>query len=207
MVLAGATSWICGAPLRLRGGGIGDRRQHLVIANHLLGRIAGLRQGFRHHHRDRVAHMAGLAGRQRRMRRHLHRAAVLGMDQPAADQVADLVGGELGAGEHRQHARHRGGGFVVDLLDTGMGVRRAHEIGMRLAGPRDIGGVVALAGDETLVLFTAHRRADPGRAHGGLLSQSNTGGHQGRPYSAARFPACSPPMARAPAAMALTMLW
>ena len=155
--------------LVLRLGGIGDRRQHLVIANDLLGGIPGLRQGIRHHHRDRVPHMAGLAGRERGMRRHLHRGAILGMDEPAADEVADLVGRELSSGEHRQNARHRGGGLGVDLLDAGVGMRRAHEIGMRLARLLDIGGVVTFAGDETLVFLAAHRRADPGRAHGGLL--------------------------------------
>ena len=91
------------------------------------------------------------------------------MDHPAADETADLVGGKLGAGEHREHARHRGGGLVIDALDLGVRVRRTQETGVRLARAVDVGGVVALAGDETLILLAANRRTDAGRAHGGLL--------------------------------------
>ena len=81
--------------LLLRRGGIGDRRQHRVIDFDLLGGVARLRQRLGDHDRDRIADMAGLAVGERRMRRHLHRRAVLGMDHPAADQIADLVGGKL----------------------------------------------------------------------------------------------------------------
>jgi hypothetical protein len=38
-----------------------------------------------------------------------------------------------------------------------------------LAGPVDIVGVVALAGDEAVIFLTAHCGADPRRAHGSLL--------------------------------------
>ena len=154
--------------LFLRRGGIGDRGQHRVIDLDLLGGVARLRQGLGDHHRDRIADMAGLAAGERRMRRHLHRRAVLGMDHPAADEIADLVGGKLGAGEHRQHARHAGGRLGVDRFDRGVGVRRADEIGKGLARPVDVVGVMALAGDEAVIFLAAHRGADPGCAHGGF---------------------------------------
>src|SRR5208337_4111283 len=85
------------------------------------------------------------------------------------DEVADLVGRELGAGQHRQHAGHGGGRLGVDRLDARMRVRRAQELNESLARPADVVGVLALAGDETEVFLAAHRRADAGRAHGALL--------------------------------------
>src|SRR5215470_8797360 len=126
------------------------------------------------------------------------------MDHPAANEIADLVGGKLGPGEHREHAG-RGRGFRrIDALESRVRVRRAHEIGVSLSRPADVVGVVAFAGDETLVLLAAHRGADPGRAHG--LP----------PWMDSSFIVWSmiffmlyapPPMARAPAAIDLTMLW
>ena len=157
---------------RLRLRRIGHRRQHFVIDLDLLGGVLGLRQGLGNHHGDGIADVAGLRLRQRRMRRHLHRAAVLGMDHPAADQIAQLVDREIGAGEHRHHARHFTRCRGVDALDARMGMGRADETGMGLAGSVDVGGVVPLAGDESLVLFAAHRRADAGRAHAFLPSRN-----------------------------------
>ncbi len=137
--------------------------------------------------------------RQRRMRRHLHRRAVLGVDHPAADQTADLVGGELGAGQHGKHARHPVGGSVIDLADFGARMGRPQEAGMGLPRAVDVGGVLALAGDEALILFAAYRRTDAGRAHGSLLPGMTP------LRSTYAFAAC--PIALAPAAIALTMLW
>ncbi len=153
----------------LRLGRIGHRRQQFVIDLDLLGAVA--RRGHRlgDHHRDRVADMVDRIGGERRMRRHLHRRAVLGMDHPAADQIADLVGGELRPGEHVDHAGHGLGRGGVDALDPGPGMRRAHEHGAGLARPVDVVGVLALSGNETDVFLAAHRRANSGRAHGGFL--------------------------------------
>ena len=85
--------------------GIDDRGQHLVIDHHLLGGVLGLRQRIGDHHGDRVADVIGLADGDRRVRRHLHRRAVLRQHSPAADQVAELVLGELRAGEARRRRR------------------------------------------------------------------------------------------------------
>src|SRR5262245_10362775 len=120
------------------------------------------------------------------------------MDHPAADEMADLVGSEIGAGEHVDAGApaHRA---RVDALDFGVRVRRADEERMALARAVEVVGVMATSGDEPDVFLAAHRGADPGRAHGvlpaGLVS-----------YSAACL-APPPPMSRAPAAIALTMLW
>ncbi len=154
---------------RLRLGRIDHGGQHLVVDLDLLGGIACLRQSFADHHRHRVADMVHRAGGERRMRRHLHRRAVLGVDHPAADQIADLVVGEIGAGEHRNHAGQFPGRSGIDALDFRAGVRRTHEHGAGLARPHHVIGILSLAGNKAEVFLAAHRRADPGRAHGGLL--------------------------------------
>src|SRR5207344_3082636 len=91
--------------------------------------------------------------------------AILGVDHPAADQIADLVCGKLRAGEHREHARACVRGFGIDALDGGVRVRRAHEHRVGLSGAAHVIGVVAVPRDETLVFLAADRRTDSGRAH------------------------------------------
>jgi len=115
-------------------------RQHRVIDFDFLSRIARLRQRLGEHHRDRIADMAGLAIGERRMRRHFHRRAVLGMDHPAADQIADLVVGELDAGEHGKPRPASPRPLSVDGFYRGMRVRRANEVGVSLTGPIDVVG-------------------------------------------------------------------
>ena len=83
--------------------------------------------------------------------------AVLGVDHPAADQIADLVVDDLLAGQHGDHARHLLAGGGVDALDLGVGVRAADELRIGHAVQADVVDVAALAGDETLV-FLAQRR-------------------------------------------------
>ena len=67
-------------------------------------RRLGLLLGLGDDHRHVIADIAHLALRQDRMRAGLHGRAVLGMDHPAADQPADLVLGDILAGEHRDDA-------------------------------------------------------------------------------------------------------
>ena len=106
------------APGRCAVARVDDGRQHLVVDDDRFGRVPGLRQRLGDHHRDVVADIAHLALRQRRMRAGLHRRAVLGVDHPAADQTADLVGGEIVAGEHGEDARHRQRRRRVDRSDV-----------------------------------------------------------------------------------------
>src|SRR5260370_20204111 len=130
------------------------------------------------------------------------------MDHPAADQIADLVGGEFGSSKNREHARHLGRGAGVNRFDGRVGMRRAKKIGVSLPRPIDIVGIVAGAGDEAAVFFSAYRGADTGRAHGLRPPRSPLFSFPIRPtYSAALAAAPPPRMARAPAAIALTMLW
>ncbi len=196
--------------LLLRSGGVGDRRQHRVIDFDLLGGVARPRQRLADHDGDRVADMAGFAIGKNGMRRHFHRRAILGVDHPAADQIADLVAGELRAGEHREHAGHGGGGFGVDRFDRRVRMRRADEIGKSLARPVDVVGVMARAGDEAAIFLATHRCADTGSTHWHCLRRFALP-QRNSFYSAALLVApvleSRPFIARAPAAMALTMLW
>ena len=90
------------------------------------------------------------------------------MDHPAADQAADLVLGDVLAGEDMDvvAALQLGG---VDALDVGMRVRRAHEHGVGLARAIDVVGVLALAGDEALVFLAPYWRSDAGCGSWGFL--------------------------------------
>jgi hypothetical protein len=119
------------------------------------------------------------------------------VDHPAADQVADLIGGKLRPGQDRDHAGHAAGLRRVDILDVGVSVRRANKNRARFASPHDVIGILALAGDETDVFLAAHRRADPGRSHWRFPVLSLLG-LDVRSYFA---------IARAPAATDFTMLW
>src|SRR4029077_10611275 len=87
-------------------------------------------------------------------------------NHPTAYEIADLIGGEFGAGKNREHTQHLGGRLDVDRLDCGVSVRGTEEISVSLAWPVDIVGVVTGPGDEAAVFFAAHRGADTGRAPG-----------------------------------------
>src|SRR5262249_28476550 len=82
----------------------------------------------------RIADMTYFIGGKRWMRRHLHWRAVLGVDHPPADQIADLVCRKLFAGEHVDDAWHCLGRRHINALDLRVGVRGADE--RRPGGPR-----------------------------------------------------------------------
>ena len=154
--------------LRLRR--VDDRGQLLVFDHDPLGRVAGLVLGLGDHHGDDIADIADDARRDRRMGAGVHRRAVLGMDHPAADQAADLVGGEIGAGQDRDHAGGAGRLGGADRVDAGMSVGRADED--RVGGVPDahVVGIPALAGQKALVLLAENPGADAVVSHGAFPS-------------------------------------
>ncbi len=151
----------------LRLGRIDHRRQHFVINLNLLGRVLALRQRLGNHHRDLIANAADFVRCDRRMWRHFHRRAILGMDHPAANQISDFILREIRACQHRDHAGHRSRRLGIDALYFRVRMRRAQKHRARLARPANVIGVLALAGNKAEVFLAAHRRADPGRTHGG----------------------------------------
>ncbi len=158
---------------RLRG--IRHGVEDLVVDLDHLGGVTRLALRLRDHHRHLVADIAHRVAGDRGVRAGLHRLAVLGMDEPAADQVADRAlvevvarGHELPevlAGVDRHHARGRLRGRDVDRPDPRMGVRRAHEDRVQLAGPVYVVGVVALACDEPAILHPRDAGADATLSH------------------------------------------
>ncbi len=131
------------------------RRQVLIVDDDLLGRVLRRLLRLGDHHRDRIADMAHLADRDHRMRRLGHRRAVLVVDLPAARQAADVVGRHVGAGIDRDHAWRLRRRRCVDAVDLRMRPVRATDIGIKLAGPVDVVGVVAAAAEEAHVLLAA----------------------------------------------------
>ena len=78
----------------------------------------------------------GFAGERRPVRDH-ELAAATPVERRVLRDVADPF--HVGGGQHREHARHRLGGFDVDRADVRERMRRAHEIGLQLAGQRRVG--------------------------------------------------------------------
>jgi hypothetical protein len=180
-----------------RGDDIDDRRLDCVVDDDLLGRVARRCQAVGDDHRDRVADMADTLDRQHRMRRLLHRRAVLRIDQPAAGQAADPLGRQVLAGEHRDDAGRRFGRAGVDTVEAGIGVRAAQDIGVKLARPVDVVGIGPLAGQEPVILAPPDRRADRSISHCRYSAATPWGFGAG----------ASPRMTAAPSAIASTMLW
>ncbi len=148
---------------RLRG--IGDRLQFLVGDLDRLGGVARLALGVGHHDHHRVADIADLVEGQRRPCAHLHRRAVLGMDHPAADQIADAVGLQFLAGQHAVDAGHGLRLLDVDLLDLGMRVGAAHECRVFHSRHNHVVDIASGAGDEPFVFLARNACADAFDSH------------------------------------------
>src|SRR5215467_2078341 len=88
------------------------------------------------------------------------------MDHPTADEVADLVLGDVGTRIDGKTAGRGNRGRGIDRLQGCMRVWRAHEHRIGLAWPIDVVGVLALAGDEALIFLAPNRSADAGGGHG-----------------------------------------
>jgi hypothetical protein len=176
---------------------VDDRRLDRVIDRDLLSGVARLRQAVGDDHGHRVADMAHAVNREHRMRRLLHRRAVLRIDQPAAGQAADLVLGHVLAGVDGNDPRRLGRRARVDAAEFRVGVRAAQEIGVELARAVDVVGVGPLSGQEPVILAPQDRRADRSICHCRYSAATPWGLGAG----------ASPRMTAAPSAMASTMLW
>ena len=141
------------------------RRQRLVVDLDQLGGVAGLRQRLGDDEGDAVADVADAVGDEQRLEGAvaLRRAEIL-RHQRRGDG-AELVGDDVGAGQHQQHAGRGLGLGDVELLDPGVGVRRQHVDAVGHAGQHDVVDVAALPGQEALVLDPAHRLSDPELGH------------------------------------------
>ncbi len=144
---------------------VDDGGKLLPVDGDGVGGVARLAARARHDDRRRLADIAHRVLGERRIGAHLHRGAVLRGDRPAADQVADAVGGKLRAGQHLDDAGHLGGGGGVDLADLGVRMRRADEGRVAHAGHAHVVGIAAAAGDEALVFLAGNACANSFNAH------------------------------------------
>ncbi len=145
---------------------VGDGGQIGQVQDQKLRRVLRLLAGLGDHHRDRVADMAHLADRQHRMRRLGHRAAVLVVDLPAAGQAADLLGRQIGAGEHRHHTGGRRSRAGVDPVDARVRPVGALDVGIELARAVDVVGIMTAPAQEPNILLAADRGTDAFESHG-----------------------------------------
>ena len=136
------------------------RRQDVVVDDHRFGGVLRLLARLGDDEGDRIADMAHLALRQRRMRRLFHRQPVLAGDAPAAGEAADAGRFEVFAGEHREHARHRQRRRRIDRFDRRVRMRRAQEYAGHHVRALDVGDVIAAAGQESLILLAERPGTD-----------------------------------------------
>ena len=134
-------------------------RQRFIIDHDQLGGIARLLQGFRHHKGDAVADRAHLAARQDRPQRAVsfRPAHVFGHDR---HEAANLIGLDIGSGEHGENTGGRLGFRRVDTLDARVSVRRHDQNAVALERHVDVVDKAAAAGDEAGILEPRNRLAD-----------------------------------------------
>jgi len=119
--------------------------------------------------------------RERRPGRGEGGRAVASLARCVGRQVAEAVGGQVLARQHRDDAAgvQRGGGG--DGPDPGVGVGRPHDDGVGLAWQGHVVGIAAEAAQQARVLQTAH-----GLSHGELLDGHRLP-HAARVYASSRI--------------------
>ena len=140
----------------------GTRR---VVHGHALGRVPRKIERVGDHHRHRIADMHRPADRDGGAERQGHRAAVALLVGRHRRHRAEAVGAIVLAGQHGVHAGHLQRGARIDAADVGVGVRRAHDRGVKLAGELEIVVVAPAAGEQARVFAPPHRLTDRKFAH------------------------------------------
>ena len=163
--------------IELRGTGGGGvlrsrhRQQRVDIGEQRLRPIAGLLQGFPHHHRQRLADIAHPALGQRVLHRLRRGGAIMVGAGHVVLHRLDAGGLQIGHRDHLQHPRHRQGCVHIQAAQNPMCHPAAHHHHIGLARQVFVGGVVAFAAQQHRVLPAgyglAHRELT-GRQHVGL---------------------------------------
>ncbi len=146
-----------------------DGRQRLVVDLDQFGGVARLHRRFRDHEGDAVADRAHLVGFEDRTQRAeaLRAAHIL---RHRRREAAELVGDDIGAGEHREHALGRPSLGGVDAFDARMRMRRHDNGRVALVRQLDVVDIAAAAGDEARVLDPGHGLTDAELVHAFLLA-------------------------------------
>ena len=134
--------------------------QNTVIDNNFFSGIFGLLKRISNHHGHMVAHVAHLALGKCRVGTGFHGRTVFGMDHPAADQTTNLVRCNILSRVNCEYAWHFQSSRVIHFFQGGMGMGRAHEEGIGLAGAVYVVCVIALTCYITVVFLAAHRCAN-----------------------------------------------
>ena len=152
--IAGDVSAQLGRARSQRRPSIADCGQGLVADHHPLAGITRLRCRLRHHKGHRVANMAHRVARQRVARRLAPLTAITALERRQGRQAANAGSGQIGMGQHREHARHGTRRCGVEAGDARMGMRRAQHAGMGLARQAQVIGIAARAAQQGIVFDT-----------------------------------------------------
>ncbi len=135
---------------------VDDGRQRLQVDRDELGRVLGGVAALRHHHGDRLADVTHLVGGKERLLRIVqlvaHVGLPLGRQRELGIRHRRQQLQKLGAAHHQGNAGRGGGGGRVHRPDAGVRHRTAHEGHVEHAGEDQIRHVLALAGEEPLIL-------------------------------------------------------
>ncbi len=148
------------------------RRQRLVVHVHQLGGVFRLGGGLRDDQGHGVADIAHPLGGEAQMGRGEHGRAVRPLALERHAHGAELVLGEIGAGEHRHHPGRCQRRLRVDAADAGVGVERAHHHHVGLAGKIDVTLIAAAALQQADVLEALDGLPDPEFAHRSVRGRS-----------------------------------
>ncbi len=129
---------------------VDHRRQLLILDGHELGGVLRRCHGLGDHRRDGLPDVRHLLAGERRSVRHDQLEPVAAGHGRVARHVADAR--HVLGGEHGQHFRRLGGLARVHRLDAGMGVRRAHEIGIGKVRRLGVVDVAAKAPQQLIIL-------------------------------------------------------
>ncbi len=141
---------------------VATSRQHLVVDLDQLGGVSWPAVGSRRPPGDLIADVAHLAlAPAADAARLFIVGAVLGLDQPAAEQAADLVRGLTSSPVRTASTPGAASAWLLSIpliLACACGERTKH--GIDLAGPVDVVGVAAAPGDEAQILLARDARAN-----------------------------------------------
>ena len=133
----------------------GNRRQRVVVDLDQLGRVLGEIGGPGEHGGHRLPDIARAV-----LRQHVLAIGLEGLDLAVGTEVDGRDVGDVGAGPHRMNPRHRQRGRGIDGPDLRVGVRRADDPHVELAGEVDVAGEAPPPGDQRRILDPRERPAE-----------------------------------------------